>query len=483
MFKIVEGNTFGLSDVTGFVDRLNRLPEPLSDYFERSRDVIVTRAPGRLDVMGGIADYSGSLVLEMPIAEATFAAIQTTANDQIEIVSLDVDGTPYAKFQMRVGDLESDGRTLDAMAARRFLEERKASPWVNYVAGVFFTLGHELGVRFPSGVRLLIASRVPIGKGVSSSAALEVSVMQAVCSAFSIKIEPRDLAVLCQKVENEIVGAACGVMDQITSHCGTTGKLLALLCQPAEIKGAIDIPNEIEFWGIDSGVRHSVAGSNYTSVRVGAFMGYRIIAELAGLRKQVNDEFVVRIDDNRWNGYLANVSPGEYENEFGSSIPEEISGSEFISRYGGTTDPVTTIDPERTYAGRKPTEHAIYESFRVAQFAKLLQVPINDDYLTEAGELMFASHESYRSCGLTEPRTDRIVELVRQNRANGLFGARITGGGSGGTVAVLARRESRKSIDELTDRFSEETGEKPYVFHGSSPGCSLFGHLRLRKQF
>jgi L-arabinokinase len=305
--------------------------------------------------------------------------------------------------------------------------------------------------------------------------------MQAVCTAYDIHVGPRELAMLCQKVENSIVGAACGVMDQITAHCGVENSLVSLLCQPAEIGDAVKIPAGLELWGIDSGVRHTVAGSDYTSVRVGAFMGYRMIAEYAGLAtKQVADG-LVEVIDTRWRGFLANVSTAEYEREFSSNTPVSISGKEFLNIYGGTTDTVTKIDPARTYAVKAPTEHAIYESSRVQAFAKLLEEAKDDMDYDGLGELMFGSHKSYAACGLTESRTDRIVELVRENRGEGLFGARITGGGSGGTVAILVRRGSRQAIMQLAERFETETGQKPYIFHGSSPGCSSFGHLRLSK--
>ena len=92
---------------------------------------------------------------------------------------------------------------------------------------------------------------------------------------------------------------------------------------------------------------------------------------------------------------------------------------------------------------------------------------------------MFQSHASYAACGLTEIGTDRIVALVRASRDKGLFGARITGGGSGGTVVILSRRGNRSAILEVARQYGAETGKKPYIFHGSSPGCSTFGHLRL----
>ena len=471
MVTIAEENSYALSDVDWFVHRLD------ASSFEDGRDVIVTRAPGRLDVMGGVADYSGSLVLEMPIAEATFAAIQTKSSSVIEITSV---GEKVSRFEMNLGDLVCDGGPCDLASAREYFASRNEGDWASYIGGVFFVLGIELGVRFDTGAKIVIASRVPIGKGVSSSAALEVSVMQAVCSAYDIDLSPRELALLCQKVENHIVGAACGVMDQISTHCGREGRLTALVCQPAEIRGWIEIPDEIEFWGIDSGVRHAVSGSDYSSVRIGAFMGYRIIAELEGLQVREVRDGVVEIDDARWNGYLANVSPEEYEKKFRAEIPESMSGHEFLSRYRGTTDTVTSIDPNKSYAIKAPTEHAIYENWRVHRFAGLMTAAMQSDQLREAGELMFASHESYRACGLTEPRTDRIVELVRNSGDKGLFGGHITGGGSGGTVAILARRGSRGAIDELAAKLADEAGGRPYIFHGSSPGCSLFGSLRLR---
>jgi galactokinase len=481
VFKIVDGNSQGLPDVEWFVRLLGALPDALRTFFDTDRGIVVTRAPGRLDVMGGIADYSGSLVLEMPIAEATFAAIQKNSSEQIEVVSIDHDGERFFTFDMRLVDLLRDGQPLDLASARDFFAGRNGGSWASYVAGAFFVLAQQLGILFDSGARIVIASQVPVGKGVSSSAALEVAAMQAICVAYEIDIAALDLALLCQIVENRVVGAACGIMDQITSHCGEPGKLTSIVCQPAEIQGWLDIPGEVEFWGIDSGVRHAVSGSDYSSVRTGAFMGYRIIAELGELQVRNVSTGLVEIEDGRWHGYLANVTPDEYEKTFRHDMPDAMSGQEFLSRYQGITDTVTAVDPAKIYVIKAPAEHAIYENWRVHKFSDLLTASPDDEFLAEAGELMFASHESYKACGLTESRTDRIVELVRTGRAKGLLGARITGGGSGGTVVLLAKRGARKAVNELADGLADETGERPRVFHGSSPGCSLFGHLRLRR--
>jgi galactokinase len=475
MYKIIAGNTRGLTDVEDFINLINKPPAQLRGFFHENADIFVGRAPGRLDVMGGIADYSGSLVLEMPIAEATLAAVQKNHEPAIKILSLSGESGKAFVFEMKLADLKSIGETLNYTSVKKYFARNRSDHWASYVAGAFFVLQRELGVDFQSGARILISSQIPIGKGVSSSAALEVAAMQAICSAFEILLEPRELALLCQNVENAIVGAACGVMDQITAHCGVENALISLLCQPAEMQGVVPIPETLEFWGIDSGVRHAVAGSDYTSVRVGAFIGYRIIADLAGFQM---DE-VGNIDDNRWHGYLANVSVTEYEKEFASKLPVKISGKEFMEKYVGTTDAVTRIDPAKTYAVKAPAEHAIFENHRVKDFAELLDAAQNDDELDVLGELMFQSHASYEACGLTEAGTDRIVKLVRESRDKGLFGARITGGGSGGTVAVLSRRGNRPAVSEVARQYERDTGKKPYIFHGSSPGCSTFGHLRL----
>jgi len=481
VFKIIDGNSHGLADARAFIDLLNRPPDALRGYFGAEGDVIVTRAPGRLDVMGGIADYSGSLVLPMPIAEATFAAIQQTGSDKIEIVSLSVISGKPLFFELSLDSLPEPD-LIDYALVHGELTRFRPDRWASYAAGVFYVLSRELGVRFKGGARTLISSRVPFGKGVSSSAAIEVAVMRSVCEAYEIEIDDRTLALLCQKVENEIVGAACGVMDQVASNCGVENALVSLICQPAEIGKPINIPDGIEFWGIDSGVRHAVAGSDYTSVRVGAFMGYRIIADLAGLKYEQIDDGLVSVEDDRWHGYLANVSVDEYDRDLSAHMPDVLTGTDFLARYGGTTDSVTAVRPDITYAVRAPAEHAIYESSRVATFQNMLGTPITGQVLSEMGSRMFGSHQSYAACGLTESRTDRIVELVSQRRENGLFGARITGGGSGGTVVVLARKGSRRSIGELANTFEAETGHRPYIFHGSSPGCSTFGYLRLRHQ-
>lgn len=514
MYRVISGTTLGLSDAESFIHTLNSIDQnpAVGGLFDPQTELVVARAPGRLDVMGGIADYSGSLVLEMPIQEATLVALQRDTDRRLKFVSLSENLSEALRFDIPLADFEQAGQPVSYEIARSYFERNPAEHWAAYVAGVFLVLMRERDVQFTDGARLLIASRVPQGKGVSSSAALEVAVMQAVAAAFDIALEPRETALLCQKVENLVAGAPCGVMDQMTSVCGEANRLLALLCQPAELQASVSIPEEIGFWGIDSGVRHAVTGADYGSVRIGAFMGYRIIAELAGFSVTAGEP--MQIADSRWAGYLANLTPSQFEQHYAPQLPERISGAEFLAQYGGTTDAVTRVDPARSYAVRVPTAHPIYEHHRVRLFAELLeQISIpnqesstgdtgenkfsfpgfpreprgsNLSELTERrleclGELMYQSHASYSACGLGSTATDRLVELTRESGpATGIYGAKITGGGSGGTVAVLARREAFSAIQRIADRYAQETGYQPYIFSNSSPGGATFNYLRLR---
>ncbi|HCK12136.1 MAG TPA: GHMP kinase [Candidatus Latescibacteria bacterium] len=482
-FKIVEGDTRGMEDVQSFIDQINRLDtHPMREahgLFDEEGEICVGRAPGRLDVMGGIADYSGSLVLQLPTREATVVGLQRTKDTSIRVVSGDADeNARLPDYELQVSDLTRDGSPISLDAARALFARDPRSVWASYVLGTFLILMHEKGLNLNEGARLLVSSDVPEGKGVSSSAALEVATMMAVCGTYDISLEPREMALLCQKVENQVVGAPCGVMDQMTAVCGQEDELMALLCQPAELRGTIGLPEDIDVWGIDSGIRHHVSGSDYTSVRVGAFMGYRILAELAGLTATPGDP--IHVDDPRWKGYLANLSPSEFEQNYAQDIPPWDEGDQFIKNYGGTTDPVTQVDPETTYNVRMPTRHPIYENYRVKTFSELLSTAAGRWQIELLGELMFQSHASYTTCGLDSAGTDRLVELVREvGPGQGLYGAKITGGGSGGTVAVIGHKGSDGAIEEVAGRYERETGHKPHIFTGSSLGAVAFGTIRL----
>ena len=322
--------------------------------------------------MGGIADYSGSLVLEMPIAEAAIAALQIQEEKQLNIVSLrSKNGRRPAKFEMALSAFERAGRPIEYAEARSIFRKNAADHWVAYVAGAFLVLIRERQVRFDHGARIIIDSQVPRGKGVSSSAALEVAVMTAVCSAFSIDIRTKRAGTALPKGRKPCRRAPCGVMDQISSACGEAGRLLPILCQPAEILRPVAIPPELSVWGIDSGIRHSVGFGSCGSVRAGRIYGLPNDRR-NGRPEAMADKGYMTIMDQKWNGYLANITPDEFERDFARGIPKTISGGRFSPSVNGITDTVTQVAPNDIYAVFEPTKHPIYEHARVAKSARLL---------------------------------------------------------------------------------------------------------------
>lgn len=291
-------------EVTSFASHELRAASGLFDW---TRELMVTRAPGRLDVMGGIADYSGSTVLQMPLAESAHVAIQLQSPDSqrlwqhqaarggarvpaLRVVSMNADATNRGHaFDVDLTELASqkfcttsegggEYEIISYQAAKTFFKKDPALSWAAYVVGALVVLMHEKGLVCHNGIAMLVSSDVPEGKGVSSSAAVEVASMQALAVAHDIHLDGRELALLCQKVENFIVGAPCGVMDQMASALGEADWLMALCCQPAEVERPVHIPQHVRFWGIDSGIRHSVGGSDYGAVRTGAFMGLKILS-------------------------------------------------------------------------------------------------------------------------------------------------------------------------------------------------------------
>jgi L-arabinokinase len=436
-------------------------------FFSEQTPVWSARAPGRLDVMGGIADYSGALVLQLPLDRATTAYVQRQLARRIDVVSQR--GDQYSSFSIALDDMAKDPRALGGWFAAR-----EKDRWAAYVVGIVQWCLQRSGMQ--DGVRVWLESTVPEGKGVSSSAAIEVATMMAMTKLCGLMLTAEEVATASQWVENHVVGAPCGIMDQMTSACGRRDWLLRLRCQPAKIEGHAAIPSGYRFYGIDSGVRHAVTGADYGTVRTAAFMGYRMIADLAGLPVRVDGDRVA-VEDPKWNGYLANIPVSEFNDRFASQLPETMAGAEFLARFHGTTDRATRVDPNRSYPVRQSTAHPVNEQARVDRFALLLsRLALEPSVAIELGQLMYAAHASYSACGLGSEATDRLVEMVRaETPKRGLFGAKITGGGSGGTVAILGTVDAETRVHEIAARYASETGRVADVFTESGPGAAEFG--------
>lgn len=437
--------------------------ETMSDFPLRPAQA---RAPARLDVMGGISDYSGGLCLEWPLEVATTCRV-TLLNEPTVIARTDVaTGTGFnTQVEISLDELPA----LNAETARARFTGKNS--WALYVIGALIILRTEIGWRAPRGMRLEIASDVPHGAGVSSSAALEVATISALNRAFRLELDGHKIARLAQNLENQIVGAPCGIMDQLTVSLGRKNHLLQLKCQPDLVEGFIAPPDGIEFWGIDSSVKHSVGGAAYRLARCAAMMGRALLARLI--------PEVMRGPDSEL--YLANISPDVWR-ALRNQIPEQMSGADFLRDYQHL-DSVTTVDSAAIYPLRLASEHPIYEADRVRRFARLLrQMDENPAARTvlgrAAGELMVQSHFSYdHRCKLGSAETDLLVELAREaGIKRGIYGAKITGGGAGGTVAILGDRrinaDLNATIEEIATNYAQQSGQTPQIFRGSSDGAN-----------
>jgi len=215
--------------------------------------------------MGGIADYSGSRVLQMPIGEACLVAAQRQpASAGVRAASFgSAAGGRTSVVHVALSELAGPAGPVPLAELRARLTSDGRAAWAAYVIGCLGVLYHD-GAVSPAdgGLAILVASDVPEAAGVSSSAAVEVASMSALLAALGKPpLSPDEkVALLCQKVENEVVGAPCGIMDQLACALGREGRLLSLLCRPATVLGTVPIPPHLRVWGIDSAARRHPAG-------------------------------------------------------------------------------------------------------------------------------------------------------------------------------------------------------------------------------
>jgi galactokinase len=466
-----------------------RLAEELAESFDFDKPIQFSRSPGRLDVMGGIADYTGALVCQATLESGTAVAIQERADRQLQIFSFNLlDQNQPFTFAMPL-----DGLMHHAAEKLRREFAQPGRRWAGYVAGCLYML-HQQGLvdladARMRGLNIAVYSTLPIGAGVASSAALEVATMMNLADHFGLRqqygndswrlLEPTKLAWLCQQAENLIVGSPCGVMDQVACCLGEPGSLLRMVCQPYELLPPLRLPEGISVYGINSNIKHSVAGGSYGRTRCAAFMGHRIILEKMQQMGAAGNQTLV---GDPMSGYLANLALADYKKYFRQFLPDKMPGIDFLEKYGPTVDEVTVVNPDVIYQVQHATDHHVYEAHRIRNFVDFLEqaalAPMNTRerslLLDKAGHLMYASNVSYRDDAmLGSEQCDLIVDLVRKYERGGLYGARITGGGAGGTVAVLAENSdrARQTIVEIAVEYEKQTGQSAQVLDGSSPGA------------
>ena len=365
-------------------------------------DSVRASAPGRLDLLGGVADYSGALVLEVP----TYRSVEVVA-------------TPHANFA--VGPVEMTTDDMASLARLGYEEVRRAlapfPQWTHYVIGVALVLLRR-GIVQPGPVRFDITSDLPASAGVASSAALEV----AVARALAPEVEPLRLASLCQEAENHVVGAPCGVMDQVAVAAGRPGSLLPVLCRPATLRPMVPLAPALDVAGWPTGTQHEVSGLPYRRARAASFMGKRIVEDARG---------------RSWS-WISELPAPEV-----AQLPDALEGSAFLDRWDRIGDELTSVDPDECYPVRAATAFGVEEHERSGRALHALRCADP----AALSPLMRASHAAYTAMGLGHPVADAVVgeALARP----GVFGARSSGGGCGGTVVVACRPGALDDVDGL----------------------------------
>lgn len=456
-----------ITDVNEFCAQLASLHS--AGFFEAVDPIWIARSPGRLDFFGGNVDYTGGLVLQLPLRESVHAAAQISTEPVIRILN------PSAERSGWAGEILFPAADLGSLEAiQKACSDPHNTRWGRYVLGAFHYLyvHHEAFHR--GGARMVLDSDLIPNRGLASSAALEIAVLKAASAAVNIPLEGVALAEAGQWVENVVAGSACGIMDQAACVLGKENCLLPLLCQPCLPDSPLSLPAGARIWGIDSLASRATASAAYEAARAAAFMGYRMICHWEGvLLKRDPSASIPRWTDSRWHGYLSNLRPSELCSRFDAQLPNLMPGSDYLALYGEHVDPFTTIEPTRLYPVRAAVRYASEEHERVETACNLLRgsnASTFEDGLARLGKLMYQSHAAYGECGLGSPACDALIELARKH---GLYGAKMTGGGGGGVVALLGTTDQEDAVAAVVDEYAQICGGEPAVFTGSSNGADM----------
>jgi galactokinase len=352
----------------------------------------VSRAPGRVNLIGEHTDYNDGFVMPAALEFATLTAASRRLDRRLQIYSMIMDET-------REFDLDSP-------------PAGPSGDWSDYVLGVALML--EGSGRTLSGADLIIWSDVPIGAGLSSSAALEVSCAHALLTESGLPFDPIEIAQLCQRAENDFVGMRCGVMDQYISCCGVAGHALLIDCRSLESRHVAIAPN-LRLLIANSRVRHQHAGGEYNLRREACEEGVRLLSRYLGPIRALRD-----------------VTPKQLESKR-RKLPELIY---------------------------RRCRHIVTENARVLEAERALEA---GDFVA-CGRAMNASHVSMRDdFEITCPEVDMLAGLAQN--VKGVYGSRMTGGGFGGcTISLIEASAIDKASQMLTDGYRIAMGRDVDIY-------------------
>lgn len=451
-------------------------------YFEPGRPILVTRAPGRLDLMGGNCDYSGGLVLETTIREATLVAIQPRDDAMVRFFNPAVKTLGWTDLiEFELSDLGRDGvmNPLDALQEWIYTDPNRI--WCATLLGDLYLLMKRNPAKVRNGFSLYLESDIPIGKGAGASAALEAAALKAMTTIYAISATGKELAEWANWSEIMLAQSSAGIKDQAAVILGGEGTLLPALCQPLQPLEPLKLPAGLRLRGFETGTRRPPTGIEYQTARAATYMGYRHLCEIEGLKPNLDESPTLpRWVDQKWYGYPTSLEPSLYRSRYESQIPEQETGADFTRRHPTHLDPFTQVRPNITHPVRAALRYAIEENWRAKTFLELLS---RGETLPEAtgkmlGELMFQSQLGYGECGLVPKTVESVIGLVREAETQDLLGARSSAGRNGGTVVILGRDTpaAEKAFQRILYQVQQKSnGEPPYVFEGSSPGSEAFG--------
>jgi L-arabinokinase len=289
--------------------------------------------------------------------------------------------------------------------------------------------------------------------------------MQALAVPLGMDGDLEHIVRICGQAHRSINGIVAGMASASAPLAAQTGCVLPIACRPFSLGEPIRLPDQAMIVGIHCGVRHPEAARKYAHARTTALMGREIIRRLRDARAR-----------EQWDGMLASISVTEYVEHLRDRLPTKLTGQHFLDCCGPLADEDATIDPQGTYKIRSRAEHHIYEDGRVRQFAERVSRAARtgqEQSLADAGELMYASHWSYgQRCGLGSIESDLLVNLLRQaGPSAGIFGARVSGRGAGGTVVALARRtpEAVEAIRTAVEVYQRKTRHAAHMLPMALP--------------
>ncbi len=440
----------------------------------------VALAPGRLEVMGGLAEYSGTLVLNMSLEESACVAVQQRRGAVISIAAASKSDR-WSSSEIAVSRLlESNGRGPGGKQAHDS-NDSSSDLETCALAGLREALRAKLLPVPSAGLSICVRSGLPDASRCGRNAAVAAATIVACAAALETGLEPLAVAAACQRAESDWLGAPVGVADAVCSLVGEPNTLLEVRCEPCSLGGSIRLPEDLLLLGIDCDVTDGNAMERYNHARTATLMG-RVLIDLI-VRHEGDKQ---GSDLGSWDGKLSRLSMADFVKRFRDRIPPKMKGKDFLDRFGETGDLATRIDPDKLYKVRSRTEHHVYEHARARQFVECLSRGIRGadrKALLDAGELMNASHWSYgQRCGLGSIETDLLVNLIRQYGAEtDIFGAKVTGRGCGGVVAVLLKPtdQSFSAIDGALSDYRSRTGHTPRLLRGSTPGALVAGVQRF----